>query len=225
MALTSNLAFADITSTAFNPHGDISLNGGITLDPVGDTFSNAIAGFGPGGGAFLTTGSPTTATFPGTESMGDSLGGANVSVSSAIAVSGLTETITLQWSTDDFSNLIPTGTTIGGGIVDTISFEMGEGNAGDNPIEWSSPTPFTIDSSVFELLGAGGGVLFTGEFFVTNTGSGFSGVTFIGAGGADLSGFGISGGRATIVVTKVPEPTSFALISLVGFGLAVRRRR
>ncbi len=135
--------------------------------------------------------------------------------------------------------LIPTGATVGGEAITALSFEMGSANTAGtgsaDTLDWTPATPFTIShpdadgdgvyEADFTLLSTAGTTIFAGTWFVSPTTNGFSGLTFLNAGGADLSTFNIASGVATVTIEKVPEPASatMALLGLLSIGWLRRR--
>lgn len=195
----------------------------------GDLADTIVAVFGAGGGAALAGAQAheigTSETFANNQF---------TDVSSTVTDNGDgTRTVDITWLTNDgFPLFGPDGFGPGDPITD-ISFELGENNAGTNPVDdpdfisfdhpedASNPGTFLAE---FNLLGADGtSVLFSGNFFVQQQGSGFSGLTFVGAGGADLGTFGIGGASASITY-NIPAPGAVSLAGLAGLA-AVRRRR
>lgn len=200
---------------------DQALNHG-NRDATGDTADTVITLFSNAGGAISV--GPVSHTIGGTDATTDAFG-TGVSISSADVDNGNgTRTVTITWAADAWANLIPTGANIGGDPIIQIGFELGENNAGTNFVDPSLYGGLTTTDGTFDLLGSGGSVLFSGTFFTTDQGTGFSGLTFVNAGGADLSTFGIAGARATITYDVVPTPASAALLGLGGL-VAARRRR
>ncbi|MEQ8850467.1 MAG: hypothetical protein RIB32_01640 [Phycisphaerales bacterium] len=189
-----------------------------TRDANGDTVNTGTALFGTGGALSINT----SHTIGGSDAVVDGLGSPGTVSSTDVDNGNGTRTLTITWVLDNFANMIPPGTTVGGTPITTISFEAGSANfAGDD----IAPTGYAglPGDGAFDLLGAGGAVLFSGTWFLTDNGTGFSGATFVSAGGADLSAFGIAGGVATITY-NVPAPAGAAVLGLGGL-VAVRRRR
>lgn len=215
------------------------------LDPTGDTFDNILGVFGSGfGGPFGTAlnGAVSNQVFPTTSaSIGDDIFYLPASEPIVMTTSetpgpGAGQvTINFEWISQNGVNLIPTGSTIDGGVIDTLSFEMGSSNTPGDGLGWGQPftfdhpesatTPGVFEAS-FDLLDTFGGTIFSGSWFVSALpGNEFQGRTFISAGGADLAQFGIGGARATVVVNEVPEPTTIALLGLGGMVILRRKRR
>lgn len=199
----------------------------------GDLVDTGIAVFGPGGGALLSDFDHVIGT---TQSAVSPLG-INTQVSSSVSDNGdNTNTLTISWlglgALGGLTNLIPPGSGVGGDIIDTISFELGSANFGpngfddalfDGVIAPDSNGDGTLEAD-FDLFDSTGGILFSGTFFVTESATGFGGVIFIDAGGADLTGFDIAGGEARVTYAVIPAPGAAALLGLGGL-VAVRRRR
>lgn len=215
------------------------LEAGATVAPrdaTGDTYDTAVTAFSTGGGAFLHDPALRTQTFPATDaSLGATVGaGRTLRHTSSVTVVGNVETYVFEWTTNDGAPMFGSGVTVAGAPITVLSFEIGENNAGSNTVDPMSAFVFNHleDDEVpgtflaqFELFDDSGTDLFGGggNFFVTNTGSGFSGIVQVNAGGANLGNFGIVSGRATISIT-VPAPASFGLCAVAGV-VALRRRR
>ncbi len=193
---------------------------------AGDTASTALTVFGPTMSGFLA--GPIDHTIGSTETFPVNTA---VDVTSSVVDNGDgTRTLTINWMSNNGAALFGPN-AFGTEPITTLGFELGENNAGMNTVD---PTmyagiadpdtePDGVFEAGFELLDASGGSLFSGNFFVTDTGTGFSGVTFIGAGGADLGNFNIGGGTATITYF-IPAPGAAALFGLGGLAAARRRR-
>lgn len=237
----TTFADAQFSSSQRVPMLDSAVDG-TPRDATGDTYTAANAVFSATNAGLIHDVSMTSHTFPGTESMGDSALYATSSPGSITASStssGLTETFTFTWEQADASALIPAGANLGGEIITGLSFEMGSANTAGSgtadTLDWTPAMPFTVTNpdsdgdgvheADFTLLDAAGGTIFTGSWFVTPTSNGFSGVTFLNAGGADLSTFNIGGAVATVTIEKVPEPASaiMALLGLLSIGWLRRR--
>jgi hypothetical protein len=221
---TSNL-FADLTVSTTSP---AKLTFPSPEGPIGSNFDGGITVFGPGGGAFLVG---ANLTFPG-GSTGPNpfVPGSDTSLTiTSTPVGGGSEKLLISWSQIPLgTSLIPPGSLLGGAPITTIGFEIGSANFGGNGLEWTPSVPFTVDSVVFTLFDVGGGVLFTtpGIPAIVNPDGSLGFAAFIGAGGADLSAFGIAGASVSITITEavIPEPSTFALLSFIGIIGSLRRR-
>ena len=159
----------------------------------------------------------------------------NVEVSSSVIDNGnLTRTLDISWTTNDASALFgPNG--LNGNPIVQLSFELGENNFPNDFVEdpdYAGLTNFDPNAlgpgmgsfvGDFSLLDAAGASLFDGNIFLTDQGTGFSGIVVIGAGGADLGNFNIGGGSASITY-NIPTPASASLLAAGGIA-ATRRRR
>lgn len=176
------------------------------------------------------------ATFDGIdEVIGVDLNGGDITVSETVIDNGDgTETIFIQMSTDS-GDLFPAGFSVGGAPADLAGFFMGA-NAGGENLDFDSPAT-TIDG--FGPVGVGAAI-FGFRSFDASTAfgydiSGFGNFTAGPGGGWDGS-FGVNLGafagdnvdiiQVFVTIEKaIPEPTTLGLLSLVGFGLIVRRNR
>ncbi len=237
-ALIAPTAFADVGSlhqSMRGPSVDVLPNFGDRDIEPGDTFASAVGVFGAGGGALLYDGTPGPFAFGGTSSMGtNGISAGTGSITSSVTDLGNgQQQIVIEWFEDGGTPMLPQGGTLGGSPVTTISFEIDSANTGPdgiNPLgnfefKHLEDTPGVFLAG-FELLDTLGNDLFggTGSFFVNADGGDIGGVTFISAGANDLGNFGIAGGRATIVITKVPAPGALALLGIAGV-IGSRRRR
>lgn len=208
---------------------------------VGDLFGAEVTGFTSTGGAYLADDAdpdnPELAVFGSSTSIGEHFAGSQVLVSSTQTMISPTEyEYTINWAKADGTSLLPPGANIGGSPVIQIGFELGENNAVPDPIQGvGGDITGILDAfdpvegvylSAFSLLDSNGDSLYDGNFFTTFTGDGVTGVSFIGAGGADLSTLDIGGATATIRVSfaPIPEPASAGLLA-AGSLMLLRRRR
>jgi hypothetical protein len=213
-----------ITASAFGP----SVEAPVYSQALGDT-TNVVNGvFNAGGGAILND---SLHTIGGSDPM-NNVFQRSTTITSTVSTVGNIRTVVMTWETIG-QNMLQPGDALGGTPITQLSFENGSANAGGNGINDPqflafnhAPDPATPGTFLagFELLGAGGSVIFAGTYFVSlNDPTEISGRTFIGAGGADLAGFSINGGRATVSYL-IPSPTSAAVLGFAGLAAARRRR-
>ena len=214
-----------------------NLTGNTTKNTEGivDNVDTAITGFNSLGGAFLY--GPASHAIGSVQNVPGGIAGRAINVTTSLTGVGSSRTLTIDWFTSDGGALIRPGDTIGGAAITQIQYEFGRANAGIDFFDIpgfagfkhpADPTPgSTAFLADFLLLDTSGATLFAGNYFVFDeAGAGFSGIVNIGAGGADLGGFGIGGGRATINfnIGAIPTPGALALFGLAGLA-GVRRRR
>jgi len=141
----------------------------------------------------------------------------------------MTRTVDVTWQTNDGSAIFGPEFFGPADGIDLLGFELGENNVPNDFVEdpdyVSLAEPFDGDDFLgdFSLFDAAGTEIFAGDFFLTDQGTGFSGVVFINAGGADLGDFNIGGATASITY-NIPTPASAALLGLGGLAAARRRR-
>ncbi len=213
-----------ITASAFGPHAVTAPTYG---EAAGDVTNTVNAIFDAGGGIILNS---LAHTVDSSEAM--TAGFRPTTMTTTVTTVGSTRTITMEWLTDGGAFMVEPGdSATGAGPVTTLSFEHGSANAAGNGIDdpdfvaYNHPFDGTSYLGAFDLLGAGGAVLFSGSYFLQlPSATEMDGRTFISAGGGDLSGFGITGGRSTWSYEIVPAPASAALLGLGGFAAARRRR-
>ena len=230
-AFIAGSAHASFTASATSLYDHDLAPAPTPVGPGADTFGAAMTIFGGTFGQFYSDGGTNAFIadlgVPSSLGIGDDGSGAlptrELMMDSVVNdLGGGTLEFVLTWSMADGGTFLDAAATYGGDFVTQMGFEMGENNAPADLIDGT----FSIVSSTFELLDGTGADLFggTGTFFSSdNGGAGLSGVTFVQAGGADLAGFGIVAGVATITVT-VPAPGAVALLGLAGF-VGRRRRR
>eukprot|EP00913_Durusdinium_trenchii_P006332 g5944.t1 len=133
----------------------------------------------------------------------------------------------IEWATDDQGAFLPNPQPgLGFQLLDTIGFEIGQGNAPAELIEWDPNPGFTITSATFEAFDTGGVDVLggAGAFFASdNGGAGISGSAFVSVDG-DIRQLDLAFARATITVSKVPTPSALSVLAITG-ALASRRRR
>ncbi len=216
----------------------ITVHDGAGLPPIGaraggprsadgDLYGTVISVFGDET-AFHLDSLPDVHIFGGTAFMGTS----TLQSSRAFNVTttendlgGNVHEFVIEWATDDQGAFLPLPGAASP-VYHTIGFEIGEGNAPSELIEWDPNPGFTITSATFEAFNLGGIDVLggTGEFFASdNGGAGLSGSAFI-TSDLDVSGLTISFARATITVSKVPAPGALSALAITG-ALATRRRR
>ena len=222
LALAAVLAFAtssyaDFTPTVYNGPVDFPTN----LSPTGDYF--LAPGIGNGGGFFLAGGPFIDSTInDGTEDIGGDLLGGSVLSSDLLVDNGggnFDLILTIESTSGD---LAPAGLTDGGGAPLDIAAVFLGASGGGTPLDLSGGAPNSLLLDAF----AGGASIFGGPVDLAGIGvditTGSTGITF----GAGTAGIGIESITLTYNFTKaVPEPTSAALLSIVGLGLVARRRR
>ena len=223
------LALAAVVAFATSAHADLTIsdagylqNTNINLSPAGDYFSvpglgSAAEGFFIGGGPFVDS------TFNDAgEAIGPDILGGNVTSSDLLTDNGggsFNMLLTLSTDSGDFA---PAGVTgPGGSTLDLLGWFVG-GNAGGTPIDWNGATVISANLDAFD---GGGASLFGGPVELVGLGfdiqSGSWGVNF--GGGA---GLGIETITLDVELSKaIPEPTSIAIMSVLGLGLVTRRRR
>ena len=140
---------------------------------------------------------------------------------------GGADALIVEWATDAQGAFLPNPQPgLGFQLLDTIGFEVGQGNAPAELIEWDPNPGFTITSATFEAFSTGGVDVLggTGAFFASdNGGAGISGSAFITTEG-DIRQLDLAFARATITVSKVPAPGALSALAITG-ALASRRRR
>ena len=198
----------------------------------GDRFSLILLGFNQATGAAITLTDPITAKFGDTEvnpsaGIPDASGDQDVTVSSS-------ETMDATTTTDSISvfvprNFVPVGTTAitesGEHVpIDAIRFDFGEGNGGDDPLDFAQP--------ITGMPTYSGSIVFNGDTTLTlnldptlfngNSSLAFFEPLFSPMQGQSISDFAVSRFNfsityATPVASSVPEPASWALM-IAGFG-------
>ena len=121
---------------------------------------------------------------------------------------------------------VAAGQTGPNGIFTSWRIDVGGIAAAANLINPDGPfTLLTSGVEVFDL--AGGSLGAFGLLLDLSDSTGLGGVGGIGLGGADIGGAGVSSLQVffTVQTQTVPEPASAGLISLMGCGLALSRRR
>lgn len=144
-------------------------------------------------------------------------------------------TIVIEWkmASGFDTDMIPPWARLLGKPVGSISFAVGtiavtggDGIDRDLPFTFDHPSAgsgfFLAD---FELLGAGGASILDTTWAVKDHGpNGIGGNVIISNQPGGLQTLGITGGRATVRITEIPEPASLALLS-IGAVAVLRRRR
>ena len=218
------LALAAIFAIATSASADVTIidapiaNNNPSLTPEGDYFF--VPGIGNAGGFFLGGGPFIDSTFNGaTENIGADLAGTGSIFSSDSTTDNGDGTfnLLLTLSGDD---LFPAGLADGGGVaLDLGAFFIGA-NAGGTPIDFGSGVVNTADLTV--LAGGApviGPVDLVGLGFDVQSGS-------IGANLGGVTGLGVDTILLDINISKaIPEPTSLAVLGMLGVGLVTRRRR
>ncbi|MAY73743.1 MAG: hypothetical protein CMJ31_03285 [Phycisphaerae bacterium] len=222
----ASLSASPITQTFLNAEASHGAAGVVAIETV-DT---AVTIFNDSNGAFYA--GPTNHGIGGTQTIASPVG--TLEISSLVTDNGDgTRTLTISWIEPSFGNLLPSGLTFNdGSAVTEIGFEFGGPNTDADtffdPDFAGIADPFDALAGAyladFTLLGPAGSVLFSGNFFVEDYLDGtFGGITTIAAGGGPLSGFGLSGGVASVTYF-VPAPTGAGVLALGGL-VAARRRR
>ena len=220
---------------------NITVHDGSGLTPIGaraggprsadgDLYGTAISVFSGDAGFHLDS-LPDVHIFGGTTFMGISSlepsRSFNVTTSENDLGGGLVEYVVV-WATDDQGAFLPGGQPqLGEGFYDTIGFEIGQGNAPAEIIEWSPNPGFTVVGTSFQAYNTSGVDMLggTGEFFVNdNGGAGLSGGAFV-TSVNDLRQLDLSMARATITIQKVPAPGALSVLALGGAVASRRRRR
>lgn len=195
------------SANSFTPTGDY------TIVPV---ISNTAASFFAGG-PFVDS------VFDNAlDVIGPDLSGGNVESSDFVTTNGDGTFNLLLTLFSTSGDLAPSGLVDGTGVpLDTLSFLIGTG--GGIPIDFGADI---VNSAILTATTAAG-VDVTGPIDLVPLGfdvqSGSIAVGF----GAGSAGAGISTITLDINVTAaaIPEPTSIALLGVIGLGIAVRRRR
>ena len=225
LALAALFAFVTSSKADFTPtiyDGPVAFPANLT--PSGDYL--LVPGIGElAGPQFFLAGGPfvDSTINNGTEDIGADLLGGSVLSSDVLVNNGggnFDLILTIESTSGD---LAPAGLTDANGLpLDTAAFFLGA-NAGGTPLDLSGGAPNSLILDAF--LGDGtsifGGPLDLGALGVDIT-TGSTGIQF----GPGSAGIGIQSISLTYNFTKaIPEPTSAALLSVVGLGLVVRRRR
>ena len=87
---------------------------------------------------------------------------------------------------------------------------------------------FTVNAAGVSLFDSTGGLLGTFGLAVDlSDATGLGGVGVVGLGGADIAGFDMASMQMffDIQFATIPEPTTIGLLSIVGLGLVIRRKR
>lgn len=219
---------------------NVSVHDGAGLPPIGaraggprsadgDLYGTVISVFGDDIAFHLDT-LPDVHIFGGTAFMGTSSlepsRAFNVTTTEDDLGGGLAR-FTIEWATDDQGAFLPSGAPgLGQAFYDTLGFEIGQGNAPAEIIEWEPNLGFSVVSSTFEAFNTAGADVLGGtrEFFVSdNAGAGLSGGAFI-TSDTDIRTLDIAYARAIITVQKVPSPGGVGVLALSG-AIACRRRR
>lgn len=152
-------------------------------------------------------------------------------------LSELVFTLTLTWLMPAPMDMVPAGATIGGGLIDALSFEVGTDGVGGDRVDWAAGigNPVYLDPEYapdprlrlapLELLDVNGTVIQTEDplfWFVRPRNRAFTGHTVLTAGGP-LDGLGVGGARTTITI-EIPAPGTVC-VCVLGLAGARRRRR
>ncbi|MFI4897386.1 MAG: hypothetical protein ACIARR_06135 [Phycisphaerales bacterium JB059] len=223
-ALAQNLTVHD--GSALTP---IGARAGGPRSADGDLYGTTISVFSGVSGFHLDS-LPDVHIFGGSAFMGTSTlepsRAFNITTSENDLGGGLVEYV-FVWATDDQGAFLPSGNPeLGGAFYDTIGFEVGEGNAPAELVEWSPNPGFSVVETSFQAYNTSGVDMLggTGEFFVSeNGGAGLSGGAFI-TSVSDIRELDLSMARATITIQKVPTPGALSVLGASGL-LATRRRR
>lgn len=224
VALAASFAFASLSHADFTPSViPGTVNGPGTLSPTGDYFLVPGIGNFTGGGFFIAGGPYVDSTINnGTEDIGpDSFGGSVLSSDLVVNNGGGNFDLILTLESTS-GELAPGGMVDAfGAPLDNAAIFLGSAAGGtDLDLSGSPPNSLFLDAFV---AGASifGGPVDIGSLGVDIT-TGNTGIAF----GAGTAGIGIDTISFTYNFTKaVPEPTSAALLSVVGLGLMACRRR
>ncbi len=189
-----------------------------------DTFDISLVGANAANQAAYLV-SPIDATFGTTQNFaGAGLGGQTVTITSSEVVGATTTTDTISISVP--TNFDPTGTTIAGSPITQMQSNLGGSFAGTDTLDYQTPLNPTTTVFAGSATYSGGILPLTPGDTLTNGNMSLAMVEGLSSAG-DLAPFTIHNFTFTVTYPNVavPEPSSLALLGIVGLAPMARRWR